>query len=383
MTEAAGAQPRVLQVAKLYPPEIGGVERVVQIIAEGLQGRVTGEVLVGQVRGRGRVDWLNGVRVHRVGSLGRLLSMPLAGSLPWHVRARSRDVDLVHFHSPFPLGELSLFLLPRAMPTVMTWHSDIVRQWLVRPAYRSLMRRFLERVDRVMVTSPMAIESSDLLRALGGKCRVVPLGVDVQRFELDDAGRRRAQEIRGRFGERLVVFVGRLVYYKGLEYLVSAMRDVSANLVLVGSGDLRGALDRQAQREGVADRVHFVDSASDDDVVDYLHACDVFVLPSAHKSEGFGIVQVEAMACRKPVVNTALPTGVPYVSVDGVSGLTVPPRDARALAAAISRLLDDRTLRDRLGAQARARVEAEFTREVMLERVLGVYREALTGALAA
>ncbi len=376
---AAGARLRVLQVAKLYPPEIGGVERVVQVIAEGLQQRVAGEVLAGQIRGRGRIDWLNGVRVHRVGSVGRLLSMPLAGTLPWHVRSRSRQVDLVHFHSPFPLGELSAFLLDRAMPTVATWHSDIVRQWLVRPAYRKLMRRFLDRVDRVMVTSPMAAQGSALLRAVPDKCRVVPLGVDVRRFELNDARRRRAHEIRRHFGEPLVLFVGRLVYYKGLEYLVTAMREVPASLLLVGSGDLRTALDRQARREGVANRVHFVDSASDEDVVAYLHACDVFVLPSAHESEGFGLVQVEAMACGKPVVNTALPTGVPFVSVDGITGLTVAPRDAGELAAAIGRLVADRALREQLGARGRARVEAEFTCERMLERVLGVYQEVSAG----
>src|SRR6185437_13103792 len=105
-------------------------------------------------------------------------------------------------------------------------------------------------------------------------------------------------------------------------------RDVDANLLIVGSGPLRGALEREAQRVGLGARVHFVDAASDADVVTYLNACDVFVLPSVHNSEAFGLVQVEAMACGKPVVNTALPTGVPFVSVDGVTGLTVPPRDA-------------------------------------------------------
>ena len=122
--------------------------------------------------------------------------------------------------------------------------------------------------------------------------------------------------------------------------------------------------------------------SSDADVVTYLHACDVFVLPSIHNSEAFGLVQVEAMACGKPVVNTALPTGVPYVSVDGKTGLTVPVRDAPALAGAIGSLLEDRVLRERLGAGARARVEAEFTLGRMLDRVLDVYREALDGSAA-
>ena len=376
VTGSSDPRLRVLQVNKLYAPEIGGVERTVQVIAEGLRDQVATEVLACRVRGRGRVDWVNGVRVHRVGSLGRLLSMPLAPTLPWHVRKQSRKADLVHFHSPFPLGEISLFSLSPDMPTVVTWHSDIVRQRLLARAYQGILQRFLRRVGRVMVTSPMAVQNSPSLRAVADKCRVVPLGVDVRRFELDEATRARVREIRGHFGEPLVLFVGRLVYYKGLEYLIAAMPDVRATLLVVGSGELR-ELERQATQAGVSNRVHFVDSASDADVIAYLHACDVFVLPSVHRSEAFGIVQVEAMACGKPVVNTALPSGVPYVSVDRVTGLTVPPRDAGALATALSHLLEDRAFRERLGVQGRARVAAEFTQELMVKRVLDVYRETI------
>jgi rhamnosyl/mannosyltransferase len=367
-------------VNKLYAPEIGGVERTVQMIAEGLRERVSGEVLACRLRGPGRMDWVNGVRVRRVGSLGRLFSMPLAPTLPWHVCKQSREVDLVHFHSPFPLGELSLFLLDRDMPTVVTWHSDIIRQRLLFRVYRGVLQRFLDRVGRVMATSPMAVQNSVSLKAVADKCRVVPLGVDLTRFELDEPGRVRVREIRRRFGEPLVLFVGRLVYYKGLEYLIAAMTDVPATLLVVGSGELRATLERQARQAGVTARVHFVGAASDADVIAYLRACDVFVLPSVHNSEAFGLVQVEAMACGKPVVNTALPTGVPFVSIDEVTGLTVPPRDAGALAVAIGRLLDDGALRDRLGAAGRARVEAEFTQERMLERVHDVYREAIAAS---
>ena len=381
MTRSVPAKLRVLQVNKLYAPEIGGIERIVQVVAEGLRDRIAGEVLVCRVRGGSRVDWVNGVRVQRVASLGRLLSMPLAPTVPWHVWKRSREVDLVHFHSPFPLGELSLFLLRRDVPTVVTWHSDIVRQKLLHRAYERILRKFLDRVGRVMVTSPMAVQSSAYLGAVPSKCRVVPLGVDLRRFELPEAARTGVRDIRRRFGEPLVLFVGRLVYYKGLHYLIRAMRDVAGSLLVVGSGDMRAALERQARQEGVDRRVHFVESASDAEVTGYLHACDLLVLPSTHSSEMFGIVQVEAMACGKPVVNTRLPTGVPYVSIDGLTGLTVAPGDAQALAAAISRLLDDHALRDRLGAQARARVEAEFTVERMLERVLDVYAEVAVGGV--
>ncbi|MBN1592190.1 MAG: glycosyltransferase, partial [Candidatus Coatesbacteria bacterium] len=106
----------------------------------------------------------------------------------------------------------------------------------------------------------------------------------------------------------------------------------------------------------------------------YYHCCDVFCLPAIYRSEAFGVVQLEAMACGKPVVSTALDSGVPFVNMDGKTGLIVPPKDVGELARALNRLLSDRELASKLGESARARVLSEFSAERMAQSILAVYR---------
>jgi rhamnosyl/mannosyltransferase len=187
--------------------------------------------------------------------------------------------------------------------------------------------------------------------------------------------------LRRRYGDRLVLGVGRLIYYKGFQNLVRAMADVRAIALIAGDGPLASALAAEAARFGVADRVALLGRVNEADLKACYHACDVFVLPSVERSEAFGIVQLEAMVCGKPVVNTWLDSAVPHVSLDGVTGLTVPPNDPAALAVALNALLDDPERRATMGAAARRRVREEFSVELMARRTLEVYREIAGSAV--
>jgi rhamnosyl/mannosyltransferase len=169
--------------------------------------------------------------------------------------------------------------------------------------------------------------------------------------------------------------VGRLVYYKGFEYLVRAMKEVEGHLVIIGDGPLRGELERLAESLGVSGRVSILTDVND--TRPYYQSADVFVLPSIARSEAFGIVQLEAMACSVPVVNTSLDSGVTYVSQHGVTGLTVLPEDSTALGKAINRLLDDPVLRSKFGAAGRQRVEQVFSLEEMSRKTLEMYVDVL------
>jgi rhamnosyl/mannosyltransferase len=221
-----------------------------------------------------------------------------------------------------------------------------------------------------------------VLRDFRDRCAVIPFGIDAAPLQRVDPAR--VREIRALYGDRMVLGVGRLVYYKGFEHLVEAMRRVDGRLVVVGEGPLRESLAARVRALGLEDRV--VLAGSVDDVAPYYHAARVFALASVARSEAFGLVQLEAMACGTPVVNTALASGVPFVSPHGVTGLTVPPADAAALAGAINRLLDDPALRDRLGAAARVRATEELGFDAMIRRTLEVYHlavDATRPALAA
>lgn len=365
---------KVLQICKLYYPWIGGIERTAQDIAEGLQGKIHMEVLACEPKGRGKSRWVNGIRVTYASSFGIYWSMPVSITFPFLLALKSRKVDVLHFHLPFPLGVLSYLLIGSRRPkVVVTYHNDIVRQKKLMRFYKPFLHCFLKRADKILVTSPNLLESSKYLKPYKDKCIVVPLGIDLSRF-----GDNRCEKVNLGISsnERVVLFVGRFTYYKGLEYLLEAMREVKAKLLIVGDGKLRQQLERKAESLGVDRKVVFLGRVSDEELKYCYQICDVFVLPSVEPSEAFGLVQLEAMAYGKPVVNTNLPTGVPFVSRHGETGLTVPPRDSRALAKAINKILSDKELAKKFSENARKRVQ-EFSKEKMLQRVYEIYCELM------
>ncbi len=363
---------RVLQVGKFYPPHRGGMESHLQALCGQLREHVDVEVLVSSDGRKTTEEVLDSVKVTRVGTLFDFAAAPVC---PEAVRRiRESRADLVHIHWPHPTALLAHLASGHKGRLVITYHSDIVRQKVSAKLFWPVLRRALDRADAIIVASPNYVESSPVLRRFEDKCRVIPFGVPLAQFDRFDP--EEAARIRARFGPRIVLGVGRLIYYKGFEHLVRAMKKIDGHLLIVGEGPLRGALEREALRAGVSGRVTFLGHV--EDVVPYYHAADVFALSSVARSEAFGIVQLEAMACRKPVVNTALDSGVTFVSVDGVTGLTVPPGDSESLAAALNRLLEDSALNARYGRAARRRVEREFDLEVMGRRTLRLYEEVMS-----
>ncbi len=366
---------KVLQISKLYFPHIGGVEKVVQDIAEGLANKVDMNALVCQPKGKGKREITNGIRVIRAGSFGIYFSMPVSLSFPFILKKIGKEFDILHFHMPFPLADLSYLWARPQGKVVVWWHSDIVKQRNLLRVYKPFMMRFLNKAHKIIVATPRHIESSPFLKNFRDKCVVIPFGIDLTRFRLNDKNREKIMSIRDMYGSKIILFVGRLIYYKGAEYLIEAMKKVDAKLLLVGEGHLKESLINLADKIGIRDKIVFMGRIDDEDLIHYYHACSVFVLPSIANSEAFGIVQLEAMACGKPVINTELPTGVPWVSVHGETGITVPPRDSSALADALNVLLNDADLCEKYGQNARKRVEEEFTMKLMMDRVLSVYKQ--------
>ena len=367
---------KVLQVNKLYSPHIGGVEKIVQDLAEGLKDRVDMEVLVCQNKGKTAIERINGVKVTRAGSLGILFSMPLSFSFFAHLRTLSKDKDIVHFHMPFPLGDAAFFLSGYKGKVIVWWHSDIVHQKMLMKLYKPLMNKFLKRADCIIVATRGHIDGSRYLSPFRHKCVIIPFGIDMNNI-LGKVGSN-TNSIAAHNRPKRILFIGRLVYYKGVDVLLNAFSMVrGAQLFIAGDGPLRSQLEEQAKDLGIAGNVVFLGRVDDERLKELLYDCDMFVLPSVANSEAFGIVQIEAMACSKPVINTSLSTGVPYVSLHEQAGLTVPPGDARALGEAIQRLIDNDDERIQMGAKARKRVEECFTLKSMIESVYGLYQKIL------
>jgi rhamnosyl/mannosyltransferase len=358
---------------------MGGIENHLYTLCNELKPHVSTEVVVSNTAPHTVHESVEGISVTRCGELAHLASVSLCPTMP--LALSRRDYSIVHVHFSNPMGELSYLASrkPRPHRLVVTYHSDIVRQARLAKLYAPFLHAVLARADAIVCTSPNYLECSETLLEYRAKCRVIPYGIDLAQFSLTPEVKARAKAIRDRYPGPLLLGIGRLIYYKGFEYAIRAMRQIDARLLIVGEGPLRGSLESLARSTGVADRVHFVGNVHNRDIAPYHHATDLFVFPSTVRSEAFGIVQLEAMACARPVVNTFVPgSGVSFVSRHEETGLTVEPRDPAALARAVNELLADPERRARMGEAGRRRVEQEFDKRVMAERILALYRELST-----
>jgi glycosyltransferase involved in cell wall biosynthesis len=285
--------------------------------------------------------------------------------------------DIVHLHFPDPLGQLTAMTLPRSVKRVISWHSDIIKQRTALAVYRPFLNAFVRDADAIIGATPQHFSSSQQMAP--GKPRqlrkVIPYGFDPDALGWTDAARRTRATLELERGCRPTIFtVGRHVYYKGFDVLIRAMRAVDAELWIGGRGPLTESLQRAAQEAGVSDRVRFPGFIPDAELIAYYDACDVFCMPSTERAEQFGLVQLEAMHCGKPVVATRLGTGVEYVTLNDVTGLLVEPGSEQALGQALSRLLGDPQLRARLGEAGRRRVAEEFSVAQMVDKTVALYR---------
>ncbi len=363
----------MLHVGKFYPPHMGGIETHLRDLCRELCKSVNLRVVVASDNHSSTQESLDGVSVARVPTWLTLVSTPLCPAMVSAIREYRGDI--LHLHLPNPMAVLAYLASGYRGRVVVTYHSDMVRQKVLGPLFEPLLHRALGRSEAIIVTSPNYLRSSAVLDRHRDRCHVIPLGIPIENFNRCDP--RASAEIRRTYGDRLIVSVGRLVYYKGFEHLIRAMPGIQGTLLVVGQGPLRDKLMALASECGVADRVHFLGNVDHATLVACYHAASIFVLASVARSEAFGITQIEAMAAGLPVVNTSLDSGVPFVSLHEQTGLTVPPADSKALAAAINRLFNDDGLRASLGAAARERARSEFSLDSMASRTSELYDQIM------
>ncbi|MBI3515847.1 MAG: glycosyltransferase [Proteobacteria bacterium] len=381
-TSGATAPLKILHVGKFMPPSFGGMERALDSMARGIASRghqVRVLVHAGDgATGAGTVEQ-HGMTVRREPYRIAVGTMPISAGYLDAYRRWSRWADIVHFHEPFPIASVAFNLLPKPRHVVVSWHSDIVRQRLLRPVAEIFQKRLCARADRIICSTGGLRDSSTVLAPWRDKCAVVGFGLDASALRAAAADAARIDTVRRRCGGRFALAVGRLVSYKGFDVLLRALVGNDLRVVIVGDGPMASELEQLRADLGLRDRVVFAGGLDDAELSAYYAACEFFVLPSTTRAETFGIVQIEAMACGKPVINTALPTGVPEVSLDGITGLTVPPGDPAALGDALVALWRDPALVARLGARARDRVDGRYELNAVALQLEALYRSVMRG----
>ncbi|MEI9939923.1 MAG: glycosyltransferase [Pseudomonadota bacterium] len=369
---------RVLHVGKYYAPYRGGIETVVEQLCRGLAGRgVEVTALVSNDSSATVDETIDGVRVLRLGRTAELNSQPLN----WRIVSTLRRLrfDALHFHTPNPIGALALLAARRTEPIVVTHHSDIVRQRLLGAPATAVQSLLYRRAAALIAATPKHIEHSPVLGAFEAKCRVIHFPIDALPY-LDAPVVWDGQLPAAWQTEPLALFVGRLVYYKGVDVLLDALRlSPRLRLAIVGVGPLKTRLVEQAARTGIADRVKFLGAVPDVRLRSLYKCARFLVLPSVAPSEAFGMVQLEAMAAGRPVISTDLKSGVPYVNPHGVTGLIVAPSDPHALAAAMNTLIENESYARSLGEAAQRRVLAEFHVDKVVDAHVELYASILRG----
>ncbi|MGZ8290876.1 MAG: glycosyltransferase family 4 protein [Telluria sp.] len=365
---------RVLHFYKTYYPDsVGGIEQVIRQMCVGT-GRlgVTNEVLT-LTRAKDNFDFeFEGHRVRRVPLDFEIASNAVSFAAFGELARMAEEADVVHYHFPWPFMDMAHFISRIRKPTVVTYHSDIVRQKHLLRLYQPLKHRFLNSVDTIVATSPNYMASSQVLERYKDKTRVITYGLDKSIYPAADPAL--MDKWRARIGERFFLFVGVLRYYKGLHILLDAMANNDYPVVIVGAGPIEMELKEHAERLGLKN-VLFLGALGEDDKVALLTLCYAVAFPSHLRSEAFGISLLEGAMYGKPMISSEIGTGTTYINVDGDTGLVVPPSDPQALGAAMKTLWDNPELAAEMGQRAEARYHELFTSSQMASSYTALYHE--------
>lgn len=365
---------RVLHFYKTYFPEsVGGVEQVIRQMCVGT-GRlgVRNEVLTLTRQKEQRDVEFEGHKVRLLPLDFEISSTGFSLAAFGELARMAQEADVVHYHFPWPFMDLAHFMSRIKKPSLVTYHSDIVRQKQLLRLYQPLKQRFLQSVDTIVATSPNYMASSAVLDRYRDKTRVITYGLDKTIYPEPDQAR--MDKWRARIGERFFLFVGVLRYYKGLHILLDAVANTDYPVVIVGAGPIETELKAHAERLGLT-HVLFVGALDEADKVALLTLCYAMVFPSHLRSEAFGISLLEGAMYGKPMISSEIGTGTTYINIDAETGLVVPPSDPQAFGEAMRTLWDNPELAQAMGKRAEARYWELFTAEQMAKSYTALYHE--------
>lgn len=364
-----------MHVCKVYLPVRGGVQKVVSQIVDQLPGFVH-TVLTTRENNAIERENLEGVTISRSRSFGEIASLPVAPSLVLKFISLYKKTDLIAVHYPFPLAELALVFCWQRKPLVVHWHSNVVAQkylrWLVAPLTFFMLRR----ATTIIATSSNMVHNSTWLKRFEHKVKLIPYGIPSAipaRVSAGDSD----QAMRVTTAEPYFCLIGRHVSYKGFDIAIQALAHCSARIVIIGDGPLVDRHQLMVGQYQLNDRVQFIQQLDDAKLADILHTSVALVLSSNSHNEAFALVQLEAMRQGKAIINTDLKSSVPWVARHQQEAITVPPNEPKELAKAMTRLLDEPALANRLGKAGRARFLSHFSAETFSQRTNQAYQGLL------
>ena len=279
--------------------------------------------------------------------------------------------DVIHYHFPWPFADLlHLWTNPRK-PSVLTYHSDIVRQKGLSLMYRPLMNRFLDQVDRIVCTSPNYFATSEALANFESKTTVIPFGIDPKTYP--EPSDKVIDEVRKQYGENFFLFVGVLRYYKGLHILIDALEGRPYRAVIAGSGPIEAELRARAKARNL-ENVDFAGYVSNEVKSALFKLCKAIVFPSYLRAEAFGVTLLEGAMFGKPLISTEVGSGTSHVNIHNETGLVVAPGSPKALRKAMDEMYAKEQRTKNMGKLARERFQRHFSSLLMGQRYNALYQ---------
>lgn len=366
---------KVLHIGKYYPPFFGGVEKVNFDLVETLNEKgVETDVFCFNHEQGSKTTTIN-YKIFRTSVWATKFSTPLSFSVFKDLKKIYQDYDIIHLHMPNPTAALAFQFLPFKGRIILHWHLDIVKQKMIKIAYKPLQTHIIKKSDAIIVTSPDYLESSSDLKPFRDKCHVIPLGIDdsylTENLSFEEDWLEKYK------GKKVVFSLGRLIYYKGFEYLIDAAKllDEDTIILIGGVGALQEELQQQIEDNSLQERVKLLGKIPTEELATYYKLADVFCLPSIERSEAFGIVLLEAMACGCALISTSMGSGTSWVNQHQETGLVVPAKNSEEIAKAIAVITNDKALNKKFSKNARERFENNFKLEQMTERTLDLYHD--------
>lgn len=366
---------KILQFGKFFPPDVGGIENFIYDLTEELSQKIRCDVLCSNSKNKRVIERKQNYIVIRTASFGKVFSTSISPAMIYWLKKIGNDYDLIHLHLPDPMASLAYFFVRPKTKLILHWYSDIIRQKTFLPLYKPLQNWLIKKADRIIIIAPNYIECSKYLLRYKSKCVFIPVGLNFNKLKSSDE---KTKEIKEKYeGRPIILTVGRLVYYKGFEYLIRAVKEIDAYLLIGGSGALRNELENLIKKLKLKNKVFLLGRINEKDLGSYYQACDIFCLPSIEKSEAFGLVQVEAMYFSKPIVSTNIKgSGVGWVNQNHITGVVIPPRDSKALVKAINKIIENPNLKKKFEYNAKRRC-GEFDIKDISGQVLKLYKRIL------
>lgn len=355
---------RVLHISKYYYPFIGGIEQVARDAVRALQGRFEQKVLCFEHDKNENLNIVDEVEVIRCKCQCKIFSQSISLEMAQKFKDLQKTFkpDYIVFHYPNPFfARILLKNIPKKCKLILYWHLDIIRQKILGKLFHFQNIALLKRADKIVATSPNYIEGSKYLSRFKSKCVVIPNCIDEKRLEKTPKAIELAEKIKKEHeGKTICLSVGRLVPYKGYEYLIKSAQKLGNDYVffIIGDGELKTKLERQSKKYPY---IKFLGKQTDDELKAYYIAADIFCFTSITKNEAFGIALAEAMYFGLPAITYTIPgSGVNYVSLNGETGMEVPNRDVDMYSQAIKTLGSDKAIRKKYGEASYLRTKKYF-----------------------